>query len=97
MKRVLSVLLIVVLSLTLLTACATDTMYGRRGNVSTTNNGYVNGTGYSTDGNWAYNNGNGYNANQTNKTTGKTGGRSVTDNIRNDVNRAVNDMTGSTR
>ncbi len=51
MKRVLSILLVVVLCLSLFTACAAEMAVDEmQGNVSTTDDGTVNGSGYATDG-----------------------------------------------
>jgi hypothetical protein len=77
MKRVLSILAAAVLCLMMLTACANDTM-GRSDwdNVSTTDNGYVNGTGYATGNgaNGTTQNGTGYGTNGANTTRGAYNG-----------------------
>ena len=48
MKRILALILAAMLSLAALTGCADTGMYGPAGNVSTTDNGMVNGGGYAT-------------------------------------------------
>ncbi len=105
MKRYAAIALVAVMMAALLAGCAgTNYGYGYDGNVSTTDNGYVNGTNGGMTGSYYYDDANGYQgaANGTGNGTGAggrtgTGSNSATGNSGRPTPRAGSGVSQSAR